>query len=691
MKKILFVLFTLLIYSGANAQEQIVRELQETARTQMNNGNFRGAFQNYEKLLAIDENNPVFNYEMGICVFKGSVDKSRALPYFEKSFENKNDETPNELFYYLGKTYHYQSNFLFAISSYTTCLAFLTTTKAGDDLRNDIETLIDQAEQGKNLVEGQNVAVLDQSSSRDEYKYFVDGNRYVKIVNLSDKLNSEYSDYAPLFIGDNNTLVFTSRREGTTGGDMYYDDQYYEDIYVAFFNDSGEVEEVVNLNQSDVFDFQLKNTSKHDATVSMSNDESMVFIYHNNHIMELVKDEAGAWKKPVELSEEVANQTNQVTAATISNDKNTLFLVSNRSNDTKGGRDIYYSTKNENGVWSKMENIGAPINTEDDESSPYMPNDTTLYFSSKGHSSIGGYDVFVSHKRNGAWTEPENLNMPINTPFDEINYRISNDRTFAYYSSDRSEGYGKFDIYKISKGFDVTVDENVLATFQDINEDSLPTEAFLSEKALAYENSANQKNTTTVNLVEQEGGATIGKGGEKDLANLTNDESLKVEKTGSNTISVTEKFDDSPINISDLNQKALENSINFNIPNKVQYRDDYSNSFIFEKVAHFGFNSVVLTEYSKKVIQPVIDFTKDNPGKKFTIRLYGHTDTKGSPKQNMIVSANRAQNVKAYLEQQGISANIETKSFGESRPAISTENDENSVFNRRVQVRVYVN
>ncbi len=294
MKKKLLVLVVILISLGVNAQEQIVRGLQETARTQMNNGNFRGAFQNYEKLLALDENNPVYNYEMGVCVFKGSVDKGRALPYFEKAFENKNDETPNELFYYLGKSYHYQSNFLFAISSYTTCLAFLTTSKAGDDLRNDLETLIDQAEQGKNLVEGQNVAVLDESSSGDVYKYFVDGNRYVKIVNLSDKLNSEYSDYAPLFIGDNKTLVFTSRREGTTGGDMYYDDQYYVDIYVAYFNDSGKVIDVANLNQSDVFEFQLKNSTKHDATVSMSNDESMVFIYHNNHIMELVKDETGA-------------------------------------------------------------------------------------------------------------------------------------------------------------------------------------------------------------------------------------------------------------------------------------------------------------------------------------------------------------------------------------------------------------
>jgi outer membrane protein OmpA-like peptidoglycan-associated protein len=337
-----------------------------------------------------------------------------------------------------------------------------------------------------------------------------------------------------------------------------------------------------------------------------------------------------------------------------------------------------------------MKNFGEPINTDGDESSPYMPNDSTLYFSSKGNSSIGGYDVFVSHKRNGEWAEPENLNMPINTPYDEINYRISNDRKFAYYASDRNEGYGKFDIYKITKGFDVVVDEEILAQFNGVDEDSLPTKTFLNEAALGYENSVSGSNSTTDKLVAQGGGAKIDAGDSQTLADLTNNKNLTVEKTSSNTISVSENFDDNPIRLSDFNQKALESSIKFNIPNSVQYRDDYSNSFIFEKVAHFGFASTMLTEYSKKVIQPVIDFINDNPSKQFTIRLYGHTDSKGSPKQNMVISTERVNNVKAYLESMGVKANMETKSFGESRPATASENEQNAVFNRREQVRVYV-
>lgn len=692
-KVVKLISFILLIFSFqiSQAQDQIIKNLQETARTYLNNGNYKAAFDAYEKLLALDSRNAVYNYEMGVCVFKGSVDKTKAIPYFEVAQENVGGKAPDELYYYLGKSYHYQGNFDFAIPAYSTAIYFLSGGKAGAELKAELLELIDQCERGKLLVKGQDLVVLteDNGGNDDVYKYFVDGNRYVKIENLGNIVNSDYSEYGPLFINNNNTLLFTSRRKGT-GGQMYYDDQYYEDIYVANYN-NGKLSEVINLNQSDLFGSALKNTAKHDATVSVSAMEDILYIYYRNHVMELVKSEDGTWLAPVELTSDVANAANSVTSATLSSSGKLLLMVSNRPNDTKGGRDIYYSEKLENGNWGPMTNMGEPINTISDESSPFMPNDSTLYFSSKGHSSIGGYDVFVSHKRNGKWQTPEDLNMPINTPYDEINYRVSSDRKFAYYASDRNEGYGKFDIYKITKGFDVIVDETLLATFDGVEEDSLPSKTFLDESALQYENDKSiAKNESSEKLIKQEGGAEI-KGNEQNVLNeLANDKSLTIEKTGKNTISVSETFDDLPINISELNQKALENAIKFNIPNKVKYRDDYSNSFIFEEVAHFGYNSTVLTEYSKKVIQPVINFLQDNPGKKFTIRLYGHTDSKGTPQQNMVIANERVNEVKNYLVQQGVKANFITKSFGESRPATSIETPKTAIFNRRVQVRVYL-
>lgn len=687
IKKVLLFCIAWMLVNVGTAQNQVVDKIQQEARAQMDASNFRKAFESYEKLLAIDPNNAQYNYEMGVCLFKGSFDKSRALPYLEKASDLFNPETTSpELFYYLGKTYHYESNFLFAIAAYNTALNFLAGGKAGDQLKKEIDELIDQCEQGRNkLKEQQYVLLADEDPDDDVYKYFVDGNRFVKITNMGNIINTDYSEYGPIFMGDNSEyLVFTSRKMGT-GGELYYDDQYYEDIYVAYL-DGNKVLDVTNLNESDLFEYKLKNTSRHDATVSMSNEEDMLFIYYKNHVME-IKKEDGSWTTPVELSEDVANQVNQVTSASISADRTMLLLVSNRSTDTKGGRDIYFSVKKENGDWGPMQNLGAPINTAADESSPYMPNDTTLYFSSKGHSSIGGYDVFVSHKRNGQWTTPEDLNMPINTPFDEINYRISSDKKFAYYSSDRAEGYGRFDIYKITKGFSVEVDEELLAQFEGIPEDSLPAKTFLDEQTLDYINKAGG---AAEDLVAQEGGATIEKDEGEVLNELAKDENLTIEKTGKNTIEVTESFaDNKPINVSDLNRKALENAIRFNIPDKVTYYDEYANTFIFEETAHFGFNSVMLTEYSKKVIQPIIDFIKDNPNANFTVRLYGHADSKGSPSNNMKVSKRRTLSVKEYLEQQGVEVEIITRSFGESRPAVMNETPETAIYNRRVQVRVY--
>src|SRR5690606_20930139 len=191
--------------------------------------------------------------------------------------------------------------------------------------------------------------------------------------------------------------------------------------------------------------------------------------------------------------------------------------------------------------------------------SPYMPNDTTLYFSSKGHSSIGGYDIFVSHFRNGSWTEPEDLNSPINTPFDEINYRISKNRTFAYYASDRSEGYGNFDIYKITKGFDLEVDPEIAAKFGIFAEVDSNQNIALSENFNFYEEESNGLYPETSleqlksdaalkeKLANQKAGEKLTSANQNEINQLKQDKTITVEKTSDGTLSVTEKFEGNAI------------------------------------------------------------------------------------------------------------------------------------------------
>jgi hypothetical protein len=119
-----------------------------------------------------------------------------------------------------------------------------------------------------------------------------------------------------------------------------------------------------------------------------------------------------------------------------------------------GGTDIYFSTKEPGGGWSDPENIGEYINTPYDEDGPFIhPDGNKLYFSSKGHNSMGGYDIFLTEYlvEKGRWTRPENMGYPINTAEDDIFFVWSADGERAYFSSEREDSYGRTDIYMLSR------------------------------------------------------------------------------------------------------------------------------------------------------------------------------------------------------------------------------------------------
>jgi hypothetical protein len=136
--------------------------------------------------------------------------------------------------------------------------------------------------------------------------------------------------------------------------------------------------------------------------------------------------------------------------ASVSHDDQKLYFTSNRGG-THGGLDIYVSTRNSAGDWGVATNLGPVINTPYNEESPFLSKDgKTLFFSSRGHYNMGGYDVFYSKLLdNGAWSEPVNLGYPINTTDDNVFFKPINDGYVAYYSVNRPDGFGKEDIYRI--------------------------------------------------------------------------------------------------------------------------------------------------------------------------------------------------------------------------------------------------
>ena len=122
----------------------------------------------------------------------------------------------------------------------------------------------------------------------------------------------------------------------------------------------------------------------------------------------------------------------------------TIAFVSSYGSDIKTGLDLYVSHKTDEG-WSPLHLLTGNINTDSDEAFPYLASDKTLYFASKGHNSIGGYDIFKSvyDSVSGHWGEPENLGFPINTPYDDFMYAIESNGNSAFFASDRTSKDGQ--------------------------------------------------------------------------------------------------------------------------------------------------------------------------------------------------------------------------------------------------------
>ena len=270
----------------------------------------------------------------------------------------------------------------------------------------------------------------------------------VNIANMGPRINSKDNDYSPVTTADGATLYFTSRRKGSTGEARDPSGQYLEDIYMAR-KEGGEWGSAMNVGVP-------LNTFVHDATVGLSPDGGSMIIYRtaqnlvSGDLYECVKH-LGAWEPPTKMTERI-NSSSHEPSATIAPDGSEIYFTSDRPGGM-GGRDIYRIRKLPGGEWSLPLNLGPVINTPFDEDAPFMHSDgKTLFFSSNGHATMGGYDIFKSTLTDpdmNGWTAPENMGHPLNTVNDDIFFCLSEDGRTGYFSSARADGLGGQDIYSI--------------------------------------------------------------------------------------------------------------------------------------------------------------------------------------------------------------------------------------------------
>ncbi|NLJ83037.1 MAG: OmpA family protein, partial [Bacteroidales bacterium] len=330
----------------------------------------------------------------------------------------------------------------------------------------------------------------------------------------------------------------------------------------------------------------------------------------------------GEWTAGVNLGKNINRDDTWESQACISHDGQILLFTSDRPNgiDSIRNYDIYISTRDANGNWRPAQNIGRPINTPQNEKTPYLHSDNkTLYFSSTGHPGIGGYDIFISRlNENGKWSKPVNIGYPINSEEDDVGFFVSTLGDKAYFVTNR-----------FSNNHDICEFE--------LHEEARPNKVLLVKGKVDFEpdnaadirmqiQNVDNKKIDAVNVDRNTGKYAF------IISDTKHDYVLSAKQEGSvydlQYIASKELISDGIREIKDKNIKleAIEVGHSYKI-----------NDIYFET------NSSELTEQSKNVIEVLLEFLNDNPS--IHIQIQGHTDNIGQRKDNLILSDNRAKEV----------------------------------------------
>ncbi|WP_188172050.1 OmpA family protein [Flammeovirga sp. EKP202] len=433
--RIFLFLSTILLFSSHSALAQKLKksaELKKHMKFAEESIEFNLYQEAIDVLLEVKEEGKQFddwNFMVGYAYQHALyLNKSKSLEYFERI---KDRDIYYEIDFYIAKALHLNHRFEEA-------------HKLFDKFMRDYDEI---DEETVSLIERYKAqCVVGQQLMNDSLDLL--------IVNLGENVNTKYSEIAPVLSADENMMVLTSRREGSKGGEI--DDLsglFYEDVYVTHRNADGEWGKVEAISDN-------INTVHHDAAVGLSPDGKTLFLYHAGGKIGKNGESGGDvyqskwngldWSSPKSLPGGV-NSAFAETHATISADGKSLYFTSTRKGRTTlGGQDIYVSHLQSDGTWGEAENLGPNINTEYDEEGPFVhPNGKVLYFSSKGHNGMGGYDIFYSEwdEKFQQWGKAKNIGYPINTADHDVFYVISSDGERGYFSSIREDSFGGPDIY----------------------------------------------------------------------------------------------------------------------------------------------------------------------------------------------------------------------------------------------------
>ncbi|MBX2969769.1 MAG: OmpA family protein [Cyclobacteriaceae bacterium] len=633
----LAVLVLLGVALNASAQAQLSTKSKKAIELYNEADNYRVRLQHtqaidlLEQAIAKDKNFAEAYYRLGL-VYMTMKNYPTAILNFEKGLSLTIDPRKQKVYWFdLGEAY-------LITGKYDQAIQYLTDFIAAEKQN------LQKAERANQLLNNANFAKAN-AEIRAAFK----------IRALSDTVNSFAMQYFPVLTADQNELIFT-RRLGTGG-------EHDEDIVVSKKDKEGKWMAPESISKN-------INSSLNEGTCTISADgRKLIFtscvgrqslgscdLYESTKI-------GNEWTIPVNLGPMV-NSAEWESQPALSADGRTLYFVSDRRGGY-GRRDIWVTTLDEQGQWTKARNLGAPINSVHDEISPFIhANNKVLYFASKGHTGFGGYDIFYSEKAGDSWLPPVNMGRPVNDYEDQFSFFITADGAKGYYSHEELVGSGtKSKLYEIA----IPPDQQVKAKSNYVRGLIIDkrSKSPLRARIELFNIATNQREA----LVESD--SLTG----EYLMILTqgSEYALYVNKVGylftSSNFNYAEATDLEPITLNFELEKAEKGS-------SVVLRN------IFFDTDKYDLKDKSITE-----LQKIIRFLNENPAVR--VEIGGHTDNVGTPTYNQQLSEKRALSVYNYLVNNGIKKEkLSWKGYGQSSPKASNETDPGRQENRRIEFQI---
>lgn len=375
----------------------------------------------------------------------------------------------------------------------------------------------------------------------------------------------------------------------------------------------------------------------------------------------------GEWTPIRPIGERVNDPQFWDSQPTISADGKTLYFASNRPGG-QGGIDIWMTQLGTDGQWGVPINLGPTINTAQDEKSPFMHSDSkTLYFSSKGHPGIGGYDIFYARQdEKGNWIDPVNIGIPINTENDDLGFFVSSDGLTAFFNTNNSlpGALGGYDVYEFPL-YKEARPEKIVLIKGDLR---IPSGEPLLGKVTVEIKDIQTKQSSTA-LVDTTSGQFMA----ALRVEQQHDYLITVKKEeaafSSQIVSGKQEFTTLTQEVKPLEVKPLE----------------VGQAYTLNDI-NFTTNSAVIQSESMIVLEAFADYLKANPNVHIEIR--GHTDNVGDDNQNLSLSNERAYAVfEALTEKFGVPRNqiAGAKGFGKTKPIADNSTESGRAKNRRTE------